>query len=569
MSVNHFCIFLICNQLLDSVNYVWTKLSMVTPKVDNVQLKVIKWTQLASGAALIQCETTGFASGMEVLFLHKPGQAQKKLNSNVYHVIGRRLVKLAVVGSSTALNFSWLEIPTDMEGAQLYCLVWPQVSANRDLKWLSALPTPSGTILVSKPVSNLLTLPNCPIAPKIRFVPDLEKSIYPAKTRLDVVCEGPATANALPFKFYYLALTSSIIFCSNASVGTNGLGEDTSLEYEGSCFPVSPLDTKCDNPITHDDRENHYYIKRCTDVYRRDLNNVFRKIEFTVVMLRPNDFGAHVFCEVIDLYSVRSTGDADKLKFHSDVKVITFKFSPQIAQFDFQSDKEIWKCRALMFPLLQTGSIEVISTSSVWLEKQMSYYDSIANFTQPQILHGHLIPENNSVQLNYTVDMDFAPKFTIPGGLREGRMKLRCILGRAKKDLVTVITNRSKPIEPITKVPSVPKAGKSIHFTCRLPHSDSSVSGVVLHRVIRTSWLNYDLSVSSVTMMGNVDEKWTRLPDRHLRMRGMGLWGRNSLGPTTMLTATEQTDESIGFTIAHSKVSLICYIVPVLHRKST
>lgn len=568
MFANHFCNFLICIQLLDSVNYVWTKLSTVTPKVDSVHLKVIKWTKLANAAALIQCETTSFAPGMEMLFLFKPGQTQNKPNSNVYHVIGRRLIKLAAVGLSTALNFSWLEVPTDMEGAQLYCLVWPQVSANRDLKWLSALPTPSGTILISKPVSNLLTLPNCPTAPKIRLDPDLEKSLYPAKTKLDVVCEGPATANALPFKFYYLSLTFSIIFCSNASIGANGLDDGTSLEYESSCFPVSPFDTTCDNPIKQDDRENHYYIERCTDAYRRDLNNAFRKIEFTVVTLRPKDFGAHVFCEVIDLYSVRSIEDAQEFKFHSDVKVITFKFSPHIAQFDFQSDKETWKCRALMFPLLQTGSIRVVSTSSVWLQKQMSYYDSVANFTQPQILHGHLIPKNHSVQLNYTVDMDFAPNFTIPGGLREGRMKLRCSLGRARKDLVTVITNRSQPIEPITKVPSVPEAGKSIHFTCRFPRSYSSVSGVVLHRVVRTSWLNYDLSVSSVTMVGNVGEKWTRLPDRHLRMHGMGLWGRKSLGPTTMLTATEQTDESIDFTIGHSKVSLIYSIVPVLRTQS-
>ncbi|THD22062.1 hypothetical protein D915_007010 [Fasciola hepatica] len=540
-------------QIYDATNYAWTKLTMIKPNVKSVRLVVTEWPNVTTKAALIQCQTTGFAPGMEVLFLLKPGQKQKQSNVSVYHVIGRKSNKLAVVGSSTSLNISWLEIELGMDGAQLYCLLWPQVEARQGLKWLSTLPEPSDTVHISRPVSNLLIIPNCPTAPKIRFNPDLQKSLYPDKTRLDVVCEGAATADALPFRFYYLAPTFSIILCSHFSADSKSPSDDMLPEQESSCFPVSHMDTQCDQLSPRNKQEMFYYHERCTFTYQRDVNNVFRRIEFAVTVLRAKDFGARVFCEIIDLYSAQSTGEQRARDLQSEVKTVMFNLPTQITHFFFQPDVEIWICQAVAFPFPQAGSIKVVDTSSIWLQKQLGYYDSLINFTQPQILHDHLIPEGNLVQLNYTITMSFEPSFLIPGGLREGQMKLRCSLGNVQKDLVTVIANRSTPTESVTKIPSIPKAGKSMHFTCQFSHPDLYLSSVTLHRIIRTSWLYYDVTVSTVTLMEFIEEKWTRTSDRRLRMHGMGIWGARSLGLTTMLTANQSNDDLVGFTIATAK----------------
>ncbi|TPP63862.1 hypothetical protein FGIG_10317 [Fasciola gigantica] len=537
-------------QLLDAVNYAWAQLTVIEPVVRGVRIVVKHWPNMTTKAALFQCQAVGFIPGMEIMLLFKPGLQAGRNRPEVYHVIGRERIKFTAIGNSKLVSFPWLEISSGMDEAQFLCLLWPWERSKQNLKFLTTLPS-STRIFVSGPVTNLLIIPNCPTAPKIRFKPDLDRGSYQNKTRLDMVCEGTATANALPFKLYYLASTFSIILCSHHSVGNQSF-HDT-LETEVPCSFASHRDVHCDQLIASDAQNQIYYPNRCTYTYRNDVNNLFRRIELTVTMLRERDFGARVFCEVIDSYSARSTSDESTIDLRSDVRTVVFSMPTQIVHFFFKPDDEMWTCKAAAFPFPQVGMIEVVRTSSVWLQKQLDYYESVLNFTQPQILHSFLLPKRKLINLNYTITVSFVPSFMIPGGLREGQIKLRCSMGDVQRELNTVIANRSEPVEPITRVPSVPGVGKSMHFTCAFSLLSPELSSVVLLRQIRSAWLTFDISVSSVLLLQEQSRRYKRIPDRQLRMKGMGLWRPGSLGSTVIMTANESNKNAISLTISKSK----------------
>ncbi|VDP86871.1 unnamed protein product [Echinostoma caproni] len=550
-------------QLYDAVNYAWTKLTMIQPKVRGVRLVMATWPNVTTRAAALQCHTSGFAPGMETLFLLKKESQKDDPQSKLYHVLGRQTGALTAVGTSKFVSISWLEIDLDMTDARLYCLLWPKAKTKSNLKSLDRLPEPSDMVHISKPITNLLIIPSCPTAPKITFEPDLEKSLYPEKTRLDVTCEGAATADALPFKLYYLSSTFSIIICSHESVGQTSFQNDMLPEQEVPCSLTSHSDTHCTKLIQYSKVNEVYYPARCTFTRRHDVNNVFRRVQLAVTMLRREDFGARVFCEVIDLYAAKSAGDKGSVDLRSEVKTVTFSMPTQILQFFYQPESEIWICKAAAFPFSESGSIEVMHTSTVWLEKQLGYYDYIINLTQPHILHRNLLPKRELVYLNHTITISFVPSFEIPGGLRSGHMTLRCSLGNAQSNLTTTLPNRTEPEEPINKVPSVPEAGKAMHFSCQFPEVKMNTTHAALHRIIHTSWLSYDITVSYARLIRHSEEnEWERIPDRQLRMHGMGLWGAGMLGLTTMMTANESNEKSVGFTsaftVAKAEVSLRC-----------
>ncbi|KAF7256495.1 hypothetical protein EG68_05902, partial [Paragonimus skrjabini miyazakii] len=108
----------------------------------------------------------------------------------------------------------WFEVKNEMHGAKFYCLVQDKQSEQEGLRKLSELPKETDTVKLSAALSGAKLTTDCPSAPVIEMDPNMDSTMQPQGSRLNVKCEMVATSRLLPLKFYYLTHKYSIVLCT-------------------------------------------------------------------------------------------------------------------------------------------------------------------------------------------------------------------------------------------------------------------------------------------------------------------------------------------------------------------
>ncbi|KAF5403909.1 hypothetical protein PHET_02489 [Paragonimus heterotremus] len=527
--------------VLDPVNYVVTAIDVINVAVKNPKLSVI-WPHTETKAGLFNCQFGGFATNLEVLLLYSP-------NAVEYHIISRKNTTLLQRKKEFNIEMGWFEVKNEMQGAKFYCLVQDKQSEHEGLRKLSELPKETDTVKVSAALSGIKLTTDCPSAPVIEMDPNMDSIIQPQGSRLNVKCEMVATSKRLPLKFYYLTHKYSIVLCTFTE--QLDITQVNSFKRDLPCYQILPEDGSCGKSATFDSVPEGYYLTRCTEIYDKGANTFKRQIELTVPKLQLTDFQGRIFCETIDLYNIGEGRSTDPPSMFSPVKTVRFLIQPQIVEFFFVPDEEIWICNTMAFPLPKSGSIQLVSTQSVWLQRQLALYITEINRTQPKLKHPHLLPRGtNLTELSYFTSLQFKPGISVPGGLRRGYVIMQCTFVHASRLLNTNVTTGIFLTEPIIKQPERLLAPHALHYDCLFPIQEK-MTHVTLHRLVHTDWLTYDLSVSTCLLVKRkARKKWVAVDnDRQITPHLLGPWRLTASNMSTFVLTNPKPTQSVAITL--------------------
>ncbi|KAF6776037.1 hypothetical protein AHF37_04866 [Paragonimus kellicotti] len=529
-------------QLLDAVSYVTRTLKIVEPAIRNLQLIVSQWTAKETASAQFTCQFEGFVGGSESVLLFEDGSKSSDQSLRIVH---RARVTLQAARSLVQTRLNWFEVSPRMKSARLYCLVRPVRPENKDQRTLSALPMQTASVQVSPPITGLALFSDCPVQPQIRLTPDTQTVLGRQGSRVDVQCEVPATSKMLPLKFYYLAKDFSIIVCNMETEVQQSVTERY-MEQEVTCVPVASKDKDCSksaNKVRFADKA--HYPLWCWSKRQTETSDVVRRIQFSIVRLRPQDFNGKVFCETVNLYADANHASHQRTLLSSPVHSLRFVMPPQVTRFVYEPQAQMWVCTAVAHPLTQEGDIFMLRTKSIWLGRQLKLYKTRPNVTQPTLLNSELLPQNMDTGHNYTIQLQFESILPIPGGLRAGTVWMRCKFGNTHRDLMTQITTGIPSDEVIIPQPPRSKELEGLYHDCRLNNvPGENLTRIIVHRIAHNHWLHYDSSVAIAPLLKRTAIGWTELLTRGRKVRFFGHW-TNSLKPTSLVVTGTESGESV------------------------
>ncbi|KAF7256385.1 hypothetical protein EG68_06751 [Paragonimus skrjabini miyazakii] len=504
-------------QVSDQVNYTISKLKVLDAAIHNVKLIIKQPPSSSIRAAQFHCQYTGFVSNLESLLIYSP-------NATVYHVVARNEIGMSADTNVVDVQINWLEVSPQLSRGKLYCLVQPKGSPIVTERVVSQLPPQNDLIAISAPIAGMSLMTDCPSVPTISVKPDLDARLLVQGSRLEIICEASATSRRLPLKLFYMTTKFSIIICAS----DENSHEDrtaTMVEQEQPCNTVSPDDVACNDTTASNQISNTNYHSTCLKKQQKNGSPPYRQIRLTVTKLRPVDFHARTFCKTLDLYSDATEFTDSGPHLYTPVNTIRFQMPPQIIDFHFNSDSQIWVCDIMAFPNLQSGSIKVLHAYPSWLRKQLDLFSTEKDSDQPGLKHSQLLPDLS--QLNsypYFTRLLFQPFYQIPGGLRRGEAHVRCSLNQVYRDLFTVIATGLVNEEPIMESPEITVSGGVSYQDCEFD-TQTRIEQVSIHRQIKTTWLQYDVSLVVLVLMQRVGSKWVQTKeDKQIRSRLFGPW---------------------------------------------
>ncbi|KAF5395002.1 hypothetical protein PHET_08923 [Paragonimus heterotremus] len=520
-------------QVSDQVNYTISKLEVLDAAIHNVKLIIKQPPSSSIRAAQFHCQYTGFVGNLESLLIYSPNDA-------VYHVVARNEAGMSAYTNVVDVQINWLEVSPQLSRGKLYCLVQPKSSPIVTERVVSQLPPQNDIIAIGAPIPGMPLMTDCPSAPTISVKPDLDARLPVQGSRLEIICEASATSKRLPLKLFYLTTKFSIIVCANDD-NSHGDRTTTLVEQEQSCNTVSPGDVACNDTTVSNQISNIYYHSTCLIKQQQNGNPPYRQIRLTVTKLRPVDFHAKTFCKTLDLYSDTTESTDSGSHLYTPVNTIRFQMPPQIIEFHFNSDSQIWVCDIMAFPNLQSGSVKVLHAEPSWLRRQLDLFSTEKDSDQPGLKHSHLLPDLSQLNIYpYFTRLLFQPAYRIPGGLRRGEAHLRCSLNHVYRDLLTVITTGLVVEEPVMEFPEITVSGGVSYQDCEFL-TKTSIQQVSVHRQIKTTWLQYDVSLVVFVLMQRVGSKWVQTnEDKQIRSRLFGPWAMTTRSRVNIVPLTSR-----------------------------
>ncbi|CAH8504524.1 unnamed protein product [Dicrocoelium dendriticum] len=534
-------------QLTDIVNYSTATLTVLEPNWRTPSLTV-KWPTFETGAAVLDCHLSGFAPRSEVLML-----LAVDANGRFY-IVARRKVAFNPLGEMTIVHIGWHELWPPLGPGKLFCLIQPMSTESHKQRVLSRMPVQSDLVGISQPVTRLRLPDNCPSAPKVWTEPSTGDRLLPQGSQLDMRCEGAVTTHRLPLKMYYLTANFSLVVCAvdgavhrHGDVSTTTANQSIWIESEHVCTSVTTEDQTCSQRIRGEENWfSLYYETSCGVKWNPTSLEVFRSIRLTIKQLRHVDFMALSFCEPIILQPTRGDQTKSTPDLTSDSIIVRFELPPQITNFYFDPKREYWFCETYSFPSINSGLIKVLQASPPTLAKQLRLRTTEEDRTPPSLKDPQLASGRTKPYLNYYFRLVFKPRSPTHVRLRRGEAMLRCVFHSLHKDLHTSVGMIGD--DPVVQHPEILLAGDAMDHDCSMA-THLELAHITLHRLIRYTWLHYDLSVAMFPLRPPIKYSSVVRPETQ--------WTIQLLHPSSRLTRNS------GVSIIMDEDSTIIFVHPI------
>ncbi|KER20819.1 hypothetical protein T265_15238, partial [Opisthorchis viverrini] len=464
----------------DSVNYTVSNMTILAPRIEEPILKPISWPTLENRAAQFECSSGGFALQLEVLLVMAP---RKPTNQTKLPVLTRTKVHPK---RPNLLN--WYEIPRNMEGSQIFCIVWQANETESTKRWLLGVPPTSDLLKISQPIELPDLSPDCPVKPELYTTPTPDSKSIRKGDQVEVNCTAPITSKNLPLKLVYTTSYLIYIVCN--------LGHPVGQQSSIPCLFVAATDKSC-NQVTNVSPDPQSYIVSCSVT----VNSVDQKrhlwIHLVITQLRLDDVNAHVFCETISLQA-----DEKDMTVRSPSKVesLLFTIPPSIESFRYDAETRTWECVAVAMPPIVSGYIRFASSDTPHIAYALKKYTSVSRQSSKNLQHKDVLPENTSdfvnVQ-NFQSVITFKPKRSSLKALPPGNVLVECKFGGLTRKLQTRITTFDDPGR---------EAGAAYVHLCAVRGPEiTHLTRMSFHRVIRYPWFDYDSTLLIVSVFNWTD----------------------------------------------------------------
>ncbi|CAI2738080.1 unnamed protein product [Dicrocoelium dendriticum] len=433
----------------------------------------------------------------------------------------------------TIVHIGWHELWPPLGPGKLFCLIQPMSTETHKKRVLSRLPVQSELVWISQPVTRLHLPDNCPSAPKVWTEPSTGDRLLPQGSQLDMRCEGAVTTHRLPLKMYYLTANFSLVVCAvdgavhpHGEVSTTTANQSIWIESEHVCTSVTTEDQTCSQHIGEEENWfSLYYETSCGVKWNPTSLEVFRSIRLTIKQLRHVDFMAIGFCEPITLQPTGGDQTKSTPDLTSDSIIVRFELPPQITNFYFDPEREYWFCETYSFPTINSGLIKVLRASPSTLAKQLRFYTTEVDRTLPSLKDPRLASGRTKPLWNYYFRFIFKPRSHIHGRLRRGEAMLQCVFQSLHKNLRTLIRMVSDELS--IQRPEILLDGDAMDHDCSMG-TQLELTYITLHRLVRYTWLHYDISVAIFSLMRRTKHRLASEPETQ--------WATKLLNPSSKST---------------------------------
>ncbi|TPP55793.1 hypothetical protein FGIG_04117 [Fasciola gigantica] len=489
-------------EVYDAVNFGTYTVPFSKPRVVTVRLRTTTWPQSNQRAAQFGCAIQGYAPNIEVLLVHYC-QVRDSDTFKQFKILARGLPVWFPLNGWAEVNFTWIDVEPLIKGSALYCLVRPIRESTEQKTIFKSLPDKNGLVSYSHPLSGLSLESDCPDPPIITSSTD--PNSLKIGDRLTIECTLSATTRAVPLKLSYLTSHTSRFVCNTALMDGSNKSVTEIVNEEHECQFVTSSDQECTEVAKSVNYRNHMFLPtQCVISRKPNSPQLYRTIHLVITKLQYEDFNGLVFCQAIETGYVEFQSKTVRPKLHSPVIQLRFRIPGYIEHFVYDWDKKIWECLVNSYPPASKAVIQLVETDSVWIRKLLSRYRTVIIKDDPKILHQHLIPITEigrfKKQAFHHWVVHFAPKIPTLSTIKRGIVVLRCTVDHLHKDLRMDMGQESFGLG---RHPVAMKVGEPTVYTCTLPlsTSDTKMKQLSLHRIIRSGWLHYDLTMSTVTLM--------------------------------------------------------------------
>ncbi|VDP76000.1 unnamed protein product [Echinostoma caproni] len=472
-------------EVYDPVHYRTAHVRLRKPTV-NKPILFLK-THGPGGAIQFLCIYEGYANDLEVVLVFKYPLIKSNTKVMIYQIVTRSWPNAQPQSKLCEAKLTWVDVISLSKDQALYCLVRPRSDDNY-LRRLNELPKEEDLTKYSAPLSGL------------SFSSPLDSLREGSRVQFD--CVFPSSSHGLPLKMVYSNQQNAVVLCNVVKPLELQTFIESANETEHACQFASPLDTDCTRFVRAPETNNTFYESQCLVRRERASAQIYRTIRFSVNSLQIVDFNALVYCQGIVTLFPHTPKSVSKKSFFSEIIQLPFPIGPKISQFVYDPREEIWKCHAVLYPPNKDGEIRIIQTDNHRLGDYLKKYKSTITFisTRPKIINVHK-PMITPKPVDYAVSIRFEPKLSHKSSIPHGQVLLRCSVAGKSKELETDTkdTTSGEIIEP-----HINHVGDTIFYECKLSFSrDLSPKRVHLHRIARTSWLQYDRTLVFV----NLEEK--------------------------------------------------------------
>ncbi|KAG5443695.1 hypothetical protein CSKR_104607 [Clonorchis sinensis] len=497
-------------ELFDATIYSTLPLRPAEVTIGAPNLTLLWWSGLRERVAVFQCTFSGFVSDLEAVLLFR---LTKNAADESYRIGARATPRLfGPLFTEGVSRLLWLEPATQEEYVDFCCLVWPKsVAIFTNRINLAEIPFQLSSVNIGCTINHTRLDSDCPVSPTITLDPDLNETHLQSKPDiLRAACTLPATTLAVPLKMYFLSSERFAGLCNTGSWDMRG-NEAVTIP----CQVAGEEDTNCTQLVPRNDLSGHTtdYSFTCSMSRQPGSHHWFRHIELSIDEVTYRDLNGRLFCEALPDPAVLPSGYP---RLTSPVKKVIYRIPPTIDRFIYNSEGEIWECFGFEYPTSETKRIEVVKASPVERAERMKTFRSASSkFTVP--LKGATQLPRNSAKFNvaHNWNVTLTPRPAILPVFEESIVTLRCIFGKEHKELTITMPSMKPPVQ----------AGGRETINCLLQHEvGDPIRQIVLQRRLQSSWLDYTVTVGTISTIYWTGNDWFLVAEEELQLRAFGPW---------------------------------------------
>ncbi|KAG5446256.1 hypothetical protein CSKR_114207 [Clonorchis sinensis] len=479
----------------DSVNYTVSNVTVLEPWIEEPILKPISWPTLENRAAQFECISGGFAPQLEVLLVMAP---RRPTNQTKLPVLTRTKVH-----PKRPNRLNWYEFPRNMEGNQIFCIVWQANETESSKRWLLGVPLTSHLLKMSQPIELPDLSPDCPVKPELYTTPTLDSKSIRKGDRMEMNCTAPTTSKNLPLKLVYTTSYLTYTVCN--------LGHPVGQQSLVPCLFVAATDKSC-SQVTNVSPDPQFYNVSCSVIVNSVDQIRHLWIHLVITQLRLEDVNAHVFCETISLQADETDVTVRR---SSKVESLQFTIPPSIELFRYDAETRTWECVAVAIPPIVSGYIRLVSSNTPHIAYALKKYTSVSRQSSINLQHKDMLPKNKSDfvnVVNFQSVITFKPKRSTPKALPSGNVQVECKFDGLTRKLQTTITTFDEPGRETRAA--------YVHLCAVRGPEIKHLMRMSFHRVIRYLWFDYDSTLLIVSVFN-----WTNPGVFTIREEKLhGLW---------------------------------------------
>ncbi|TGZ75207.1 hypothetical protein CRM22_000517 [Opisthorchis felineus] len=497
-------------ELFDATIYSTLPLKAAEVTIGAPNLTVVWWSGLKERVAVFQCTFFGFVSELEAVLLFR---LTKDAADGSYRIGARATPRLfGSLFTEGVSRLLWLEPATQEESMEFCCLVWPKsVAIFTNRITLAEIPFHLSSVNIGCTINRTRLYSDCPVRPTITLDPDLNETHLQSKPDvLRAACILPATTLAVPLKMYFLSSERFAGLCNTGSWDMRG-NETVTIP----CQVASEEDTNCTQLVTRNDLLGHTadFSFTCSMSQPRGSHHWFRHIELSIDEVTYRDLNGRLFCEALPDPAYFPSGHP---RLTSSVKKVIYRIPPTIDRFFYNSEGEIWECFGFEYPTSETKRIEVVKASPVERAERMKTFRSTSSkFTVPLKGATHLPRNSAKYNVAHNWNVTLSPRPAILPVFEESIITLRCIFGKEHKELTITMPRMKPPVQ----------AGGRETINCLLQHEvGDPIRQIVLQRRLHSSWLDYSVTVGTISTIDWTGNDWFLVAEEELQLRAFGPW---------------------------------------------